>query len=594
MSILNKNKTTYRYKEVNNMSILGKSQDTLITIFVILFVAIFLVAIILILYKFVFTRVSAKKQIKIIERTYSYLDALLCGQDAQYIQRLSILATSNLTYIPVYENFRKQFNDIREIEDKYAEAKIKQVKSLIANKQFKNIKDVIIETKKAVEIFEASVNKLDRELYQIIKPEEESRQTILKLKEEYRTVKQTFYVGQADLTLVNDSFMKIFDKLDKKFEEFEVLIDSANYAEANSLMDTITKVVHELKEVLAHIPNLCILLETIIPSKIEEINTHYSQLEAEGYPLFHLSFRSLKDGWFNKIEKLKSDLVSLRIQGVNEKCDEIIAEINNVEAKLNKEIEDKHYFEENHQVIYKGVIDLEKSFLKICSILPEITKVYRVEESQTILLQTLKANVDKLGISKRNLDVYIHSATKQPFCVLKEKLELLKNDYEIAKDGLENFKAYIDSLKVSAEEAYNMVFAYTFRLKNCEQLLRSILIDEVVEQYKAPIDACYELLNDIYQTIIVKPIDVVLVNQKVSELETIANPLFDEIDSRHRQCQLAESAIVFANRDRNHQTDVSQQLDILDEQFFAGDFENVYHAATSIFHRSHVEEGTNE
>lgn len=576
------------------MNILADSQNTLIIVIVIIGVVAFITAAIILLNKFVFSRLAIKRQIKDIERRYSYLDALLCGQDAQYIQRLSILSASNLTYVEVYENFRKTFNEIRDIEDRYAEAKIKQVKSLIANGQYKEIKTVINDARKAVDQFETAVNKLDRELYEVIKPEEESRQTILKLKEEYRTVKQTFYVGQADLTLVNDSFMKAFNKLDKYFEQFEILIDSANYVEANVLVETIQKVVFALKKVLTQIPNLCIVIEHLIPEKIEVVDKHFAQLEDEGYPLFHLGFRALKESWNRKIEEIKIDLINLKTVGINEKCDSIISEIDDLETKLNKEVEDKNVFEENNKIIYRGVVELEKTFLKICSVLPEIVKIYRVDESQTALLDALKLNVNKLGISKRNLDVYIHSATKQPYCVLRTKLESLKDDYEIAKDGIENFKAYIDSLRVSTEEAYNMIFAYTYRLKHCEQLLRSLLNDKVSNEFKEPIEQCYQLLNNIYDIIIVKPIDVVLVNEKVGELETLANPIFDEIDNKTRECQLAESAIVFANRDRNHQTDVSQQLDILDEQFFEGDFENVYHSATSIFHRSHVEERNDE
>lgn len=576
------------------MNILTSSQDTLIIVFVILGIFAVTVAVVLLLHKFVFSRVSAKRQIRDIERRFSYLDALLCGQDAQYIQRLSILSSSNLTYVEVYETFRKRFNEIREIEDKFAETKIKQVKSLIANGNFKKIKDVIIEARKAVDLFEVSVNKLDRELYEVIKPEEESRQTILKLKEEYRTVKQTFYVGQADLTLVNDSFMKTFDKLDKYFEQFEILIDSANYIEANSLVQVITKVVHALREVLAHIPNLCILVEHLIPEKIEKIIAHYQTLESEGYPLFHLGFRTIREEWERKIEHLKQELINLKISGISAQCDELINQIDDLETKLNKETEDKKFFEENNKAIYHDVIELEKSFLKICSILPEIVKIYRVEDSQTALLENLKINVNNLGTSKRNLDVYVHSATKQPYGVLRTKLESLKADYDVAKDGMENFKAYIDSLRVSAEEAYNMVFAYTYRMKHCEQLLRDIMISDVTDSFKESIDKCYELLNNIYETIIVKPIDVTAVNEKVAELEQLANPIFDEIDNKSRECQLAESAVVFANRDRNHQSDVSQQLDVLDEQFFTGDFENVYHSATGIFHRSHVEERTDE
>ena len=57
--------------------------------------------------------------------------------------------------------------------------------------------------------------------------------------------------------------------------------------------------------------------------------------------------------------------------------------------------------------------------------------------------------------------------------------------------------------------------------------------------------------------------------------------------------QLAESAVVYANRDRNHQDDVHQQLCLLEDNFYHGDFVKVYHDANAIFKRMHVEESGN-
>ena len=69
--------------------------------------------------------------------------------------------------------------------------------------------------------------------------------------------------------------------------------------------------------------------------------------------------------------------------------------------------------------------------------------------------------------------------------------------------------------------------------------------------------------------------------------------LFDEIENKFREMQLAESAVVYANRDRNHQDDVHQQLCLLEESFYHGEFVKVYHEANAIFKRMHVEESGN-
>ena len=90
-----------------------------------------------------------------------------------------------------------------------------------------------------------------------------------------------------------------------------------------------------------------------------------------------------------------------------------------------------------------------------------------------------------------------------------------------------------------------------------------------------------------------KPIDVKNINDRIEELKRTANDFFEEVESKFRDSQLAESAVVYANRDRNHQTDVHQQLSVLENDFFKGEFANVYKNANAIYNRSHVEEKGN-
>ena len=553
------------------------------------FGSIIIVGAFILLYIFVFSRNAAKRTVKDLEKKYSYLDALLIGQDSQYIHRLEIVSRTNLLYVDIYNEFSRRFKSIYEIDDKFAESKIKQVKSLIANKQYNNIKVVIENVRNAVQTLEEKVNELDHDLYEVIKPEEEARQAILRLKESYRAVKQTFYSLSSDLELILPSFNKAFEKLDEAFTRFEAHIDSAEYEEANALLPVISGVVAALKQTLEQMPNFCIYVTKILPSKIEEITSKFNSLEAAGYPLFHLSFRTKIDDWNYRLSALKKKLIELQVSGVGEECDAIQNEIDQLSAELDKEVEDKEYFIRSNGLIYKNVLDLEKSFLKICSILPEVEQIYKVEEFQQEQMRILKENINSMGVSKRSLDAFVHSATPQPYSVLRSKLEQLQADYEVAFAGLNNFKSYIESLKTSSEEAYNMVFAYYYRLREAEYSLDSMRLPEYKKSFDARIDECYELLNEIDRTIKVRPIDVALINQKVEELKLKASVLLDDIDNKERECRLAESAIVYANRDRIHQADVHNQLLELENRFYQGQFETVYHEADKLFRRSHVE-----
>ena len=542
------------------------------------------------LYHFVISRNRVKHQVRELQKKYTYLDALLIGQDSQYIHRLEIISRTNLLYVDKHEKFSRRFKEIYENDDKFAESMIRQLNALINNKQYKNIKAVISDAKKAMSTFEDKVNTLDNDLYVLIKPEEDSRQSILKLKENYRRVKQTFYANSSDLDLVSASINQVCDKLDQMFVDFETHIESAEYDEAQALLPTIGKVVTALESALSQLPNLCILVNTVIPEKISNLKKNYEEVEACGLPLYNLAFSVRLGEWNNDLQVIREKLTKLEIANIMESLDALQSEIEEVQYQLNGEQSDKKYFEDNNQIIYNRVIELEKVFLKICSLLPDIYKTYVVTDEHTAKVEELKQTMNALGTVKQSLDNYVHSSLKQPFSSLKNKLDELSEQYEKAKEGIDEFKEYVEFLKNSSEEAYTLVFVYYYRLKQVESLLREIDLPLFSQQYKVRIEDCYDLLNEIDKAVKVQPIAVDDINEKVNVLKSTANALFDEVENKFREMQLAESAVVYANRDRNHQDDVHQQLCILEEAFYRGEFVKVYHDANAIFKRMHVEE----
>ena len=545
------------------------------------------------LYHFVISRNRIKRQIKELEKKYSYLDALLIGQDSQYIHRLEIISRTNLLYVDKHEQFSRRFKEIYENDDRFADSMIKQLNALINNQQYKNIKTVISDTKRAMKTFEDKVNTLDNDLYNLIKPEEDSRQLILKLKENYRRVKQTFYANSSDLDLVSSSINQVFDKLDQMFVDFETHIESAEYDEAQSLLPTIGKVVNALESALSQLPNLCILVNNVVPEKIADLKKKYEEVEALGLPLYNLAFTVKIGEWKNDLEVIRKRLIKLELTNIMESLDALQSEIEEVQEQLNHEQDDKDYFESHNAEVYKNVIELEKVFLKICSILPGVYTTYLVPEDKKEKVEELRQTMNVLSTTKQSLDNFIHSSLKQPFSTLKNKLDELEAQYNKAKEGIEEFKKYVEFLKGSSEEAYTLVFVYYYRLKQCESVLREIALPLFTQQYKVRIEDCYDLLNDIDRTVKVQPIAVDAINEKVDILKATANALFDDVENKFREMQLAESAVVYANRDRNHQDDVHQQLSQLEEAFYNGEFVKVYHDANAIFKRMHVEESGN-
>lgn len=544
------------------------------------------IAIGVLLYFLVFSRLNYRKQVANLEKQYSHFDALLLGQDTQYIHRLEIISRTNLLYLSKYESFYRRFKIIHDNEEAYAESLIKQLKSLLAAKQYKNIKSVINEAKKAIEVLEDSVKNLDSDLYNVIKLEEDCRKTIDNLREVYRHVKQTYYSEANELEMVASTFNKMFDKLDASFAKFDDQLEGAEYEEINAEAANLNNVLTALGHILIELPKLCSYSKVEIPQLLSELQTKYKETEKEGVPLYHLAFKNHVEDWKKRLSDISKRIINLQVAGIKHECEIIIFESTKMSQQLDDEITARTYFKEHYETVYRSVNDVEKVFLRICAVLPEIKKIYIISDSEEEKIDSLSKSVNDLGNSKRYLDGFVHSGTRQPFSLLKSKLDELEANYSIVNQGVNNFKTYIDSLKSTAEEAFNMISVYYFQTKEAERALREVNVDSFTEMYQEKLEAVYEVLNDIYQEVQTVPINVEEVNNKINNLKSMANAMFEDIESNARTAKVAEKAIMLLNRDRDEQ-DINQTVNQLELAFSKADFQSVYSQANSLYKNRH-------
>jgi len=541
--------------------------------------SLFFLAVLIVIYLFAIRPIRFKKQIKDLTKRFSYLDAKLIGQDSQYFHRLEIISRTNLLYLDKYETFSRRFKAIFENEDKYCDSMLKRLNSLISQKQFKNIKNVINETKKSIDVFQESVTAFDADLYEVIKLEEDCRKSIDASKETYRHIKQTYYSESTEIQLVTNSFEKTFEKIDNTFAKFDDLLESAEYDEINDQLPVLNNVLSALGRVLIELPDLCSLTKTIIVEKIAEIQNKYNETEKEGVPLYHIGFKKLVDDWKKRLNDLTKKIINLQTFGVHAECELIMTEIDDTSRQLDEEVTCRNEFNEKYKVTYDKVNDIEKTFVKLCASLPQVKEVFELDDDHGI--NELSTQVGNLSNAKRFLEGFVYSGIKQPYSLLKKQLDDLVNNYELVSSSVVNFKNYIDSLKSTCEEAYKMVFVYFRRIKEIENILKNIDIDDFSNKYSEQIEAVYLVLNDVYDQLNTKPINVAAVSTNIDQLKNIANAMFEDIDDKVRKANLSESMIIKLNQLRNEQ-DINQTLSTLENSFFKGQFENVYNQSNHL------------
>ena len=543
------------------------------------------IGLVFVIYKFVIEKNNMRRQIAELDRRFEYLHALLIGQDAQYVRRLEIIARTNLIYIEIHTKFLKKFKEVRDKHDAKAQSTINHLKDLRDEKGLnaKRLKEEIIDAKALIDAFDREVNDLNSELLSVVKPEEDCRQISLTHKERFRRIKQEYFAKQNNLSLVSESFEQTFGLIDSLFDQFDKLVECANYDDANLMLPKIDKILDEISNDMSKLPNLCTMVTTYIPDKISSLENAFEIMQRDHFPLEHLCVKSAIREMKDEVNVYTTKIKRFDLKNVDEELNNIVSRIDEFITLFDDEKKARQEFESNNESIYSMVTTIERRFIKLCNTIPEVQKIYVVNDVQQTNINNIHNSINRLGALKRSLDTYIHSATKQPYSMLVSKMRELKNASDEVIASMDDFMKYIASLKNDSEEAFKRIYEGFYKVKEIERTLRKIDIEKIDAKYHEVVEQYYDYLKEVNVLLKTKPINVEKINNDIVEMTKIENEYFGKglIGSTYNMMVLATNSIVYANRDRGNFADINDLINQAENMYYEGEFEQSYRVSGS-------------
>ena len=543
------------------------------------------IGLVFVIYKFVIEKNNMRRQIAELDRRFEYLHALLIGQDAQYVRRLEIIARTNLIYIEIHTKFLKKFKEVRDKHDAKAQSTINHLKDLRDEKGLnaKRLKEEIIDAKALIDAFDREVNDLNSELLSVVKPEEDCRQISLTHKERFRRIKQEYFAKQNNLSLVSESFEQTFGLIDSLFDQFDKLVECANYDDANLMLPKIDKILDEVSNDMSKLPNLCTMVTTYIPDKISSLENAFEIMQRDHFPLEHLCVKSAIREMKDEVNVYTTKIKRFDLKNVDEELNNIVSRIDEFITLFDDEKKARQEFESNNESIYSMVTTIERRFIKLCNTIPEVQKIYVVNDVQQTNINNIHNSINRLGALKRSLDTYIHSATKQPYSMLVSKMRELKTASDEVIASMDDFMKYIASLKNDSEEAFKRIYEGFYKVKEIERTLRKIDIEKIDAKYHEIVEQYYEYLKEVNVLLKTKPINVEKINNDIVEMTKIENEYFGKglIGSTYNMMVLATNSIVYANRDRGNFADINDLINQAENMYYEGEFEQSYRVSGS-------------
>ena len=170
-----------------------------------------------------------------------------------------------------YDNWCSRLKEIKEVEvPKITDALI-EIEEAFEEKNYKELKSKIAALELEIAYVKTKSNFLLDEVKEITLSEEKNRETITKLKSDYRALLAKYNSNKEEYTEVKTPLELQFENVDKLFSAFEKSMENNEYTEVGKIVKAIDDTIGNLKMVIEEAPSIILMGKKLIPSKIEEI-----------------------------------------------------------------------------------------------------------------------------------------------------------------------------------------------------------------------------------------------------------------------------------------------------------------------------------
>ena len=264
------------------------------------------------------------------------------------------------------------------------------------------------------------VKKILSEIKEISSSEEKNRDTVIKLKGIYRNLKSRFEKTEADYEETAKTIRLQFETIEKRFQEFEIVMDKKDYEEAIYVVKGLTEMLDHMTIVINEIPEIMLMGKSLIPKRTEDVSEEYIKLTREGYYLDYLNVEyniieteKKVSVIFDKVRVLNLEDVSFELKTILEYFDSLFNDFET--EKLTRK-----YFEEGIVNINKKLKKTDKVLRLFIDKIPQMSKDFNIDENLSESADMFKTELDKI-INDYNLLENFNQNHMSPYSKLNQE-----------------------------------------------------------------------------------------------------------------------------------------------------------------------------
>ncbi len=446
----------------------------------------------------------------------------------------------------VQDRLRECSVALAEIDDLVYVRKIK-----MANKKMRALHTELKACDKQV----ASVNDI---LDAVLEKENEQREQINKLKDEFRILKRKIEENRSTYSHSSEYLDQQISSIEKMFSSFEEWMFASEFNKAADQQDEILKVMKHVESLIEALPPLYERAKGILPRTIDEVGYQYAQAKNKGVYLEHLeitkSLEIISDMLSEDLNKLRNG----QIENVEHNLDDCEKRLHQLQEQIIKEEKAFDEVSSNIEILFDGIKTINQE-VEETEIL--YTRVYERFgfENWTQRFKEIKSKLVTLNEMERKLERIILEKSVPYTTILIAYKELEQSNTSFV-DEVAKMKSRLESACSDEERAKKQLVKLQLIVNEIRVKMSKNRLPSVSQKYDDDLHKAKIMIKDITCILNNSPLDVKRLNTELRSAIDYIYTLYNSVNNLVGMAIMVENTIVFGNRYRSSYPEIDSEL----------------------------------
>lgn len=471
------------------------------------------------------------------------------------------------------DDWKARFNDIKDKDMPKITETINEIEELFLEKNFKDLKGLVLKADFDLNNLKTKASFLLDEIKDVTLSEERNRETITKLKAQYREILSTYKDYENEYEIVKVPLELQFENIEKLFNAFEVSMEQNAYTEVGRIVKAIADVIGNLKVIIEETRPIVSLGKSLIPKKEDDIKNIYDKMTREGYNLEYLNIDANIEEANKKIKDIFGRLNVLNVEDSLFELKTMHDYFDSLYADFDKERYSKKIYEDYSRSILIKATKLEKVNNELYKKIGDIKYSYDLTDDEVSVISEIKDEIMNIRASYDKV-VDIARSKTLTYSKLAREMEIINSRLVKTEEKLNGALKTLGSLKEDELRAREQLEEIKRILSQTKEKIRSYKLPIVPKNYYVEMSEAMEAINELVKELDKRPISIKILNLRVDTARDLVLKVYNTVNETVKTAKMAETAIVYGNRYRVTNKEVDFGLIKAENAFFKGNFKN--------------------